>query len=88
MQEQLKPDHYKAGSMDVIAFCHHHEISFCRGNIIKYVTRAGKKKSDNPQKELEDLKKAKVYLDREIERLESKEPEKVNQRVEGDDLPF
>lgn len=68
--EQLLPDHYKAGKMDVIAFCHHHDISFCRGNIIKYVTRAGKKKSDNPLKEIEDLKKAKVYLDREIEKLE------------------
>ena len=68
--EQLHPDHYKAGNMDVIAFCHHHSIDFCRGNIIKYVTRAGKKKSDNPLKEIEDLKKAKVYLDREIAKLE------------------
>ena len=73
MEESLKPDHYKAGNMDVIAFCHHHEISFCRGNIIKYVTRAGKKKSDNPQKELEDLKEARVYLDREIEKLEKED---------------
>ena len=71
--EQLLPDHYKAGNMDVISFCHHHDISFCRGNIIKYVTRAGKKKSDNPLKEIEDLKKAKVYLDREIAKLEEED---------------
>lgn len=70
MEEQLKPDHYKAGSFDVIAFCQFHEINFSRGNIIKYVTRAGKKKSTNPLKELEDLKKAQVYLQREIEALE------------------
>jgi hypothetical protein len=72
MEEQLKPDHYKAGNMDVIAFCHYHEISFCRGNIIKYVTRAGKKKSDNINKELEDLEKAKVYIEREIEFIKNK----------------
>lgn len=71
--EQLHPDHYKAGKLDVIDFCHHHDVNFCRGNIIKYVTRAGKKKSDNPLKEIEDLKKAKVYLDREIKKLEETE---------------
>ena len=35
---------------------------FCRGNIIKYVIRAGKKKD-----ELQDLLKAQDYLNREIE---------------------
>lgn len=62
----IKPAHYKAGSQDVIAFCQHHDINFARGNVIKYVTRAGKK---NPDKELEDLNKAKEYLEREIKRL-------------------
>ncbi len=32
-------------------------------NVVKYVARAGKK---DPQKELEDLKKAKSYLERKI----------------------
>lgn len=32
-------------------------------NVVKYVARAGKK---DPQKELEDLKKAKFYLERKI----------------------
>ncbi len=42
-------------------------LNFCRGNVIKYVARAGKK---DKTKELEDLKKAQWYLNREIERLE------------------
>lgn len=65
----IKPDHYKAGDHDVIAFCQHHGINFCRGNIIKYVTRAGKK---DLTKELEDLQKAKEYLEREIEKADQK----------------
>lgn len=72
MEEQLKPNHYKAGSFDVIAFCQFHEINFNRGNVIKYACRAGKKESNNPLKEIEDLNKAKIYLEREIEFLESK----------------
>lgn len=36
-------------------------------NVVKYVARAGKK---NPDKELEDLKKAAFYLDRKIKNLQ------------------
>ena len=39
--------------------------SFCLGNAVKYICRAGKKSN-----RLEDLKKARWYLDYEIERLE------------------
>jgi hypothetical protein len=64
----MKPDYYKAGKLDVIAFCQHHNLGFAEGNIIKYVTRAGKK-TENP---LEDLKKAKEYLERLIQSEEVK----------------
>lgn len=37
-------------------------------NTVKYVSRAGRK---DPRKMLEDLKKARWYLDREISRLEN-----------------
>lgn len=37
-------------------------------NTVKYIARAGKK---DPAKTVEDLKKARFYLDREIERLEA-----------------
>lgn len=43
-------------------------LGFCLGNTVKYVARAGKK---DPAKRLEDLKKARWYLDREITELEN-----------------
>jgi Protein of unknwon function (DUF3310) len=42
------------------------DLDFYLGNVIKYVSRAGKKGD-----ELEDLKKARWYLDRKIARLEA-----------------
>lgn len=42
------------------------KLDFCLGNVIKYVCRAGKK---NPQTEIEDLMKAKEYLERKIQFL-------------------
>lgn len=60
----IKPSHYKAGEFDVIAFCQKHNLSFDIGNVIKYVTRAGKKKDNS---ELQDLNKAMEYLKRRIE---------------------
>lgn len=41
--------------------------NFCLGNTVKYIGRAGKKSAE---KLLEDLKKAKWYLDREIAKME------------------
>lgn len=43
---------------------------FCRGNILKYIYRAGKKGSS-----LEDLLKAREYLNRYIEVVEAQEME-------------
>ena len=44
-------------------------LGFCLGNTVKYIARAGKKSAMTL---LEDLKKARWYLDREIQRLEGK----------------
>ena len=48
-----------------IDFCKMYDMNFNRGNIVKYLARAGKK--DN---ELDDLRKALNYLLREIEHHE------------------
>ena len=54
--------HYDNGkNYDVIDIIRDYNVNFCRGNILKYVLRAGKK-----QDELRDLLKAKDYLEREI----------------------
>lgn len=55
------PPHYKAGGIETIDFIEAKDLNFRLGNVIKYVARAEKK--GNP---LEDLKKAKWYLEREI----------------------
>jgi hypothetical protein len=62
------PDHYggKDNPFEAIKVIEAWNLGFNLGNTIKYISRAGKKL---PQKELEDLEKAKWYLDREIEKL-------------------
>lgn len=43
-------------------------LGFCLGNTVKYISRAGRK---DVSKKTEDLRKARWYLDREIQNLES-----------------
>ena len=60
------PPHYANGwsnGAEVIDLTEH--LSFCAGNVVKYVCRAGRK---DPEKYVEDLEKARWYLDREIAR--------------------
>ena len=61
------PAHYTDGKIEVIEFIEDKGLNFHRGNAVKYISRAGKK---DPAKEIEDLKKAIWYLNREIGRLE------------------
>ena len=62
------PVHYQTVTgFDVIDFNKAYKLNFNRGNIVKYVSRAGKKED-----ELKDLKKALDYLQREIKYLETK----------------
>lgn len=49
-------------------------LGFCLGNAVKYIARAGKKRA---AAEIEDLKKARWYIDREIQRLERASAESV-----------
>ena len=60
------PAHYTAhpSGVECIEITEH--MGFCLGNATKYIWRAGLK-TDNP---IEDLKKARWYIDREISRLE------------------
>lgn len=60
------PTHYTKGwsnGAEVIDLTEH--LTFCAGNVVKYVCRAGRK---DPDKYIEDLEKARWYLDREIAR--------------------
>lgn len=69
------PPHYTLGKIEVIDFIEDKELNFNLGNVVKYVARAGHKKSSGKSldaKALEDLKKAQWYLNREIATRESK----------------
>jgi len=59
------PPHYKAGGIETIDFIESKGLGFNLGNAVKYISRAGKK---DPSKLVEDLQKARWYLDREIAR--------------------
>jgi len=61
------PDHYKSNKYEVIDIIEAFNLTFGLGNTVKYILRAGKK---DPSKTLEDYKKARWYLDREIKKLE------------------
>lgn len=55
------PPHYKTGGIETIDFIEAKDLNYRLGNVVKYVSRAGKK--GDP---IEDLEKALWYLQREI----------------------
>ena len=61
------PKHYNTGKIEVISAIEDWNLDFHLGNVVKYVARAGKK---DVSKTLEDLEKAKWYLERKISELE------------------
>lgn len=62
------PQHYGGADnvYEVIKVLEAWDLNFHLGNTVKYIARAGKKTENR----IEDLKKAKWYLEREIARLE------------------
>jgi transposase len=56
-----QPPHYTKGGIETIDFIEAKELNYNLGNVVKYVTRSGLKGT-----RIEDLKKAKWYLEREI----------------------
>ena len=60
-KDNINPNYYKEG-IQVTDFILSYNMEWCEGNIIKYVTRYKAKNG------LEDLKKAKWYLEKLIEK--------------------
>lgn len=60
------PRHYKFGGIETIDFIEAKHLTYNLGNVVKYVSRA-----DHKGNRLEDLKKARFYLDREINQAEA-----------------
>lgn len=67
------PGHYTAHPSGVECITVTEHMNFCRGNAVKYLWRAGQKGG-----ELEDLRKARWYIDREIARLEGQSMARQN----------
>ena len=65
------PPHYTQGKIEVCDFIVDQDLNFCEGNVVKYISR---KTKDNhiPGKRLEDLKKARWYVNKQIQQLEEK----------------
>ena len=59
------PTHYNRGKYEAIDVIEDWQMNFNLGNALKYLSRAGHKDDI-----IQDLKKAKWYIDREIQRLE------------------
>ncbi len=57
------PPHYVGHGIEPIEFIESHNLNFCLGSAVKYIARAPYKGT-----ELEDLKKAKWFLEREIKK--------------------
>jgi hypothetical protein len=60
------PPHYTVGGIETIDFIEAKDLNYRLGNVIKYIVRSSKKYSDP----LQDLQKARWYLNREIARVE------------------
>jgi len=66
--DNINPSHYRSHPSGVECVVVTEHMTFCLGNAVKYIWRAGLKTVDP----IEDLKKARWYIDREIARLEKK----------------
>ena len=65
MREQIGGTHYSNLAIEPIDFITANNLGFCEGNIVKYIARW---KAKN---EIEDLKKARWYIDFLIESIEN-----------------
>lgn len=63
-----RPSHYTSGKIEVIDFIEDQQLGYHLGNVVEYVARAGKK---DPSKEVQDLEKARWYLERKINQLKN-----------------
>lgn len=68
-EDLVKPSRYNTGKIEVWDFILDQGLGFLDGNIVKYLCRKGKKDGASV---LQDLKKARVYLDKLIEEEEKK----------------
>jgi len=62
--DSYRPDYYTTGKIEVWDFIADQKLDFFAGNVVKYVSRAGRKSGESRQK---DLEKAKTYIQKMID---------------------
>lgn len=75
-----KPSHYADSSIQPIDIIDEWGLDFCLGNAVKYIKRAGHKKSgvlSDLDKEIEDLEKAVWYINHKVTLLVDKREEEM-----------
>ncbi len=65
LDTQIGGQHYKDMAIQPVEFSMKNNLSYCQGNVIKYVTRYQAKNG------IEDLEKAKHYIDLMIDEMNS-----------------
>lgn len=68
--DPISPSHYQGFSNNSEVIDITENLTFNAGNAVKYLARAGRIDGHNKGQVLEDLKKARWYINREIDRLE------------------
>jgi hypothetical protein len=63
IMNKFSPSHYQRGEIEVWDFIADQNLDYFTGNVIKYLCRAGHKDRET---ELDDLQKAKVYIEKRI----------------------
>jgi hypothetical protein len=68
-EQIIHPEHYGGADniYEAIKVINAWNLDFCLGNTVKYISRAGKKDNNSL---LQDLKKARWYIDYKIKQLE------------------
>lgn len=68
MKKAISPDHYKGKTLEVIDVIEDFDLDLHQGSVVQYVIRFKKKDG------LQDLKKAKWYIERMIQKWEKEHP--------------
>jgi len=75
MKDKINPDYYVGTRIQVSDFISEFNLNYFEGNIIKYIVRHRSKNG------IEDLKKARWYLDRLIKKEEKSKPDADDLKV-------
>ena len=78
MDNIKNPPHYASSKIEPIDYIVANKLSYCEGNVVKYITRWKLKGG------VEDLSKAKQYIDFIID----KECEPIVRKEDEDNIPF